>query len=177
MDLSTGYDIQILTFRKLKEDDYDWSNEPVKFNIPKMLAHHLVRKRLLTDESGNEWGVRRIGVGIIGNFGESYDHARTRSLKKWKRYPQSGAMLPVWEWILIREDNRRFRFRCDLRSPQKTFMCNEWPVGHTHEWIQPPSTGAGKDSKRAVDGWNYYFRRVKQQHHYKNPTSGIDGMD
>ena len=176
MDLSTGYDVQIPTFKKLDEEDYDWTMPFENFNIAKMLAHDVVRERLLTDASGNEWRVRRIGVGIIDPPGCSYDHQRTKAVKKFNRYPQDGKELPVWEWIIIREDNRRFRFRCDFRRPKKTFVYTEWPVGETHEWIPPPSTGPGFDSKRKVDG-DKYFKRVKQQHYYKNTTSDMNGMD
>ena len=61
----------------------------------------------------------------------------------------------------------------DFKKSQKTFVYTEWPVGETHEWIPPLSTGPGKDSKRAVDG-DKYFKRVKQQHYYKNTTNNMN---
>ena len=58
---------------------------------------------------------------------------------------------------------QKIPFPLRFEKKQKTFMCNEWTVGHTNEWMQPPSTGAGHDSKHDVDG-KHYFRRTKHQH-------------
>ena len=79
-------------------------------------------------------------------------------------YPTTSPKLPVWEWVIVREDGRRFRFRCDFDKSIKTFAYTEWEFGANIKSPGPPSTGVGKDSIRRIDG-DHYFQRTKS-HYY-----------
>ena len=111
----------------------------------------------------NEFCVKSICVQTI----DIYDHQRQRALVLHKWYPEDGPKLPVWEWVIIREDDRRFRFRCSYNNPKQTFF-TEWKCGEQVKHLGPPSTGAGKDSKRNVDGHGI-FRRSNYHYHGNGP--------
>ena len=104
-----------------------------------MLAEPHVFEALFID-GDRRLGVRTICVEIIES-GKSYDHKRTLNLKSFGHYPKNGEKLPVWEWVLIREDGRRFRFRCDFRRPKRQFAVVEWSVDDVIDHLGPPSTG------------------------------------
>ena len=129
--------------RSTAGEDYTWVRDPstnemvktVEFSIHKMLAHEYVRTGLLVDEQGTELGVKAIGIQAI-DIGVSYDHQRTKALKKYHRLRENGPKMPLWEWVIIRSDDKRFRFKCDYQEPVSTFSVEEWPIdGHTIEWV------------------------------------------
>ena len=155
--------------RTTKGEEYKWVKDPntdeclknVPFSIHKMLAQDWVRSGLLVDRDGTEFGVKAIGIQAI-DVGVSYDHQRAKALKKFGHFKKDDDLtkLPLWEWVVIRSDDKRFRFKCNSQKPHKTFQVHEWPIrGPPLQWIQPPSTGPGIDSVRRVDGL-HYFRRA-----------------
>ena len=135
-----------------------------------MLALAKVQKQILDDSNGKALGVKTFGIGISDV--EWYDHQRTQALQLSKKYPIDGKKLPNWHWIVVREDGKRIRFRCSHTDPSRSFTSLEWPFDKKEEWIQPPSTGPGKDSKRKVDG-RHYFQNVAAQ--FGKGTSGKGG--
>ena len=163
-----------------KGPDYKWLRDPFTneflkqqpFSIYKMLAEPHVFESLFID-GDRRWGVRTICVEII-EPGKSYDHKRTLNLKSFGHYPKNGEKLPVWEWVLIREDHKRIRFRCDFNRPKKTFACVEWKYDSQIAWVHPPSTGPGMQSKRKVDGPGFFKRSqgVYYQDHGNPPDTG-----
>ena len=116
-----------------------------------MLAQRLVREQLLTDEAGNTFGVKSIRMQC---FMGTYDHKRQKALREAGKYKLT-AELPVWQWVIVRGDNRCFRFRCGWNKQYK-FEFAEWTEGSQIDSPGPPSTGAGRDSHRPTDGPGYF---------------------
>ena len=173
-DLSEHEIWEIAAIDRRGAENYGWSlTEKVKFNLHKMLALPEVRKHALTDKDGNTWGVRTIGVGVIDGM---YDHKRCRALTIHNVNPHPGQKMHEWSWILEREDGKRYRFRCNYKKSKQTFSCVEYPYGQAAPSMEPPSTGPGNDSKRAIDGKHYFRRAMALLHPEANDRGSGDWL-
>ena len=153
--------------QKKKEEDYEWDDTTmVEFSVKNMLALRLIRERVLE----LKYGVRWVGVATIkvksdeSGWPYMYDHQRHRALLKHNKYSAEGPKLPVWQWLIVRSDFRRFRIRTSYNKSKSTFRCDEYPFwGPPPETMGPPSTGPGHDSKHKKDGVGY-FKRLYEKH-------------
>ena len=144
------------------------------FSIHKMLADRHVRGKLLEDAEGNGFGVKSIFVQTI-DPGKFYDDERTLHLINHKRYTSNLPTLPVWEWVLIREDDRRYRFRCN--SNPFLFTPTEWPSDEQIGHLAPPSTGPSQHCYRRADGFRLeefkINRSIAREGPLQPPVTGI----
>ena len=131
----------------------------VEFSVKNMLALRLIRERVLE----LKYGVRWVGVATIkvksdeSGWPYMYDHKRHRALLKHNKYWAEGPELPEWQWVIVRSDFKRFRFRTSYNKSKNTFRCDEYPFwGPPPETMGPPSTGPGHDSKRKKDGPRFF---------------------
>ena len=117
---------------------YDWCIVPgtddyvqdTEFSTHKMLAHPRVRA-LLRDPDGTEWDVQSITFECL-EPGISNDDGRHEALVMCGRYPPNGPRLPIWMWVIVRNDKKRYRFSCSKHG--KRFHAREWPVGSKIDW-------------------------------------------
>jgi hypothetical protein len=106
----------------------------VDMSIHKMLAHPYVLDELLKDGNGQTYDVYSLHLECL-EPGTSWDHVRQLNLQVAGKYPLKGRMLPMWEWVLVRnEDYKRFRF--SVHNYGQTWSIFQWPWGEPIRWNQ-----------------------------------------
>ena len=144
---------------------YDWCIVPgtddyvqdTEFSTHKMLAHPRVRA-LLRDPDGTEWDVQSITFECL-EPGISNDDGRHEALVRCGRYPPNGPRLPIWMWVIVRNDKKRYRFSCSKHG--KRFHAREWPVGSKIDWSY-------QYSQIKIDGPQFCKRHISQT--YEDPS-------
>ena len=144
---------------------YDWCIVPgtddyvqdTEFSIHKMLAHPRVRA-LLRDPDGTEWDVQSITFECL-EPGISNDDGRHEALVMCGRYPPNGPRLPIWMWVIVRNDKKRYRFSCSKHG--KRFHAREWPAGSKIDWSY-------QYSQIKIDGPQFCKRHISQT--YEDPS-------
>ena len=143
-----------------KGEDYDWRrNMPhdikyvlgVDMSIHKMLAHPYVLDVMLKDGNGQTYDVYSLHLECL-EPGTSWDHVRQLNLQWAGKYPWKGQMLPMWEWVLVRNVDRK-RFRFSVQNDRKTWEILPWPWGERIRWgqsAQPSSQGPGMNPIRRI---------------------------
>ena len=106
----------------------------VDMSIHKMLAHPYVLDVMLKDGNGQTYDVYSLHLECL-EPGTSWDHVRQLNLRQAGKYPLKGQMLPMWEWVLVRNVDRK-RFRFSVQNDGETWKIFQWPWGEPIRWNQ-----------------------------------------